>query len=50
MVLNMFGALVKDLIDQNTKFHGEFQKLCKKTLIHHCMTSQDHPKAKRLTE
>ncbi len=50
MVLSRFGVLVKVLINQNMKFRGEFQKLCKKTLIDHCMTSRDHPKTNMLIE
>ncbi len=49
-VLSRFGALVKILTYQGTKFHGEFQELCEKTLIDHCMTSWDHPKVNRLIE
>jgi hypothetical protein len=32
------------------KFHGEFQKLCEKTLINHCTTSRDHLEANMLVE
>jgi hypothetical protein len=39
MVFSRFGAVVKVLIDQGTKFHGEFQKLCEKTFINHRTTS-----------
>jgi hypothetical protein len=49
-VLSTFGALIEVLIDQGTKFHGEFQKLCEKTFIDHRTTSQDHPKAYGLVE
>ncbi len=38
-VLSRFGALVKCIIDKSTKFYGEFQKVCEKTLIDHHMTS-----------
>ncbi len=38
-VISKFGASVEVLTDQGTKFHGEFQKLCEKTLIDHCTTS-----------
>jgi hypothetical protein len=40
-VLSRFRAAAKVLIDQGTKFCGEFQKLCEKTLIDHHTTSQD---------
>jgi hypothetical protein len=49
-VLNRFGALAKVLPNQNTKFHGEFQKLCEKTLINHYMTSQNHLEVDGLIE
>jgi hypothetical protein len=38
-ILGRFGAPTKVLIDQGTKFHGEFQESCGKTLIDHCTTS-----------
>lgn len=38
-VFNEFGILGEILIDQGTKFHGEFQELWDKTLINHCITS-----------
>jgi hypothetical protein len=38
-VFNRVGALAKILIDQGTKFHGEFLELCEKTLIDYRMTS-----------
>jgi hypothetical protein len=38
-LFNRFGPSVKGLINQGTKFHGEFQKLCEKTLIDHQTTS-----------
>jgi hemoglobin-like flavoprotein len=47
-MLNRFGALIKVFIDQNTKFHREFQKLCEKALIDHWTISQDHFKANGL--
>jgi hypothetical protein len=47
-VLNRFGALIEVLIDQGTKFRGEFQKLCEKTFINHCTTSQHHPETNGL--
>jgi hypothetical protein len=49
-VLSKFGALVKIFINQGTKFRGELQKLCEKTLIDHHMTSRNHPKANGLVE
>ncbi len=36
------GALVGILLNQGTKFHGEFYELCEKTLIDHLIISQDH--------
>jgi hypothetical protein len=38
-VISRFGALVEFLIDQSTKFSGEFQELCEKALIDHRTTS-----------
>jgi transposase-like protein len=38
-VVNRFGAPIEILIDENEKIHGEFQKLCEKTLIDHRTTS-----------
>jgi hypothetical protein len=38
MVFNIFGALVKVLINQGMKFCWEFQELCEKTLIDYCVT------------
>ncbi len=49
-VLNRFGAPAKVLTNQGTKFRGEFQELCEKTLINHCITSRNHPEANRLVE
>ncbi len=49
-ILSRFGALAKVIIDQGTKFYGEFQKVCEKTLIYHLMISQDHPEAGMLVE
>jgi transposase-like protein len=49
-VFNRFGAPTKVFIDQGTKFHGEFQELREKTLIDHCTTSRNHPKADGLIE
>ncbi len=49
-VLNMFGAPAKVLINQSTKFHGEFQGLCEKTFINHCMTSRNHLEVDGLVE
>jgi hypothetical protein len=37
--------MLKIFIDQGMKFSGEFQELCEKTLIDHCITSQDHLEA-----
>ncbi len=34
-VFSHFGALIEVLIDQGTKFQGEFQVLCDKALIDH---------------
>jgi len=36
------GALVGILLNQGTKFHGEFYELCEKKLIDHLRISQDH--------
>jgi hypothetical protein len=49
-VLNHFGALANVLIDQGTKFQGDFQVLCDKALIDHQTTSRDHLKADGLAE
>ncbi len=49
-VLNRFGAPIKILIDQGMTFSGEFQELCEKTLIDHCIISQDHLEANELVE
>jgi hypothetical protein len=38
-VFNRFGVRAKVLINQGTKFYGELQELCEKTLINHCTTS-----------
>ncbi len=38
-VLSRFGALAKVIINKSTKFCGEFQKVCEKTLIDHHMIS-----------
>jgi hypothetical protein len=50
MGLNRFEALAKILTNQSTKFHGEFQELCEKTLINHCTISQNHFKVDMLVE
>jgi hypothetical protein len=50
LVFNRFGVPIEVLIDQVTKFRGEFQKLCEKALINHQITSQNHPKANELTK
>jgi len=34
-MFSRFGVLVENLIDQNTKFQGDFQDLCEKALIDH---------------
>ncbi len=39
MVFNRFGVLVEILVNQNLKFHGEFQELCEKALIDPCIIS-----------
>jgi hypothetical protein len=39
MIFNKFDVLVKIFTNQYTKFHDEFQELCEKTLINHCMIS-----------
>jgi hypothetical protein len=49
-ILSRFGALVKVIIDQGTKFYGEFQKVCEKTPIYHLMISQNHPEANMLAK
>jgi hypothetical protein len=41
-VFNSRGDPTKILTTEGTKFHGEFQKLCEKTLINHHMISQNH--------
>ncbi len=38
-VFNRFGALADVLTNQGTKFRGELQELCEKTLINHYTTS-----------
>jgi hypothetical protein len=38
-LFNRFGPLVEDFINQGTKFHGDFQKLCEKALIDHQISS-----------
>jgi hypothetical protein len=43
-VFNRFDVPTNVFIDRGMKFHGEFQKICPKSLIYHCTTSQDHPK------
>ncbi len=49
-ILSKFGVQAKVLTYQNTKFHGEFQELCEKTLIDHCTTSWDHFEVDALVE
>ncbi len=47
---NRFGAPAEVLINLGTKFHGEFQELCEKTLIDHHTTSRDHLEVDRLAK
>ncbi len=49
-VFTWFGTLAKVLNNENMEFHGEFQKLCQKTLINHHMTSRDHHEVNGLVE
>ncbi len=42
-VLSRFGACAKCLIDQGSKFKGEFQDLLGHALINHRWISSDHP-------
>jgi hypothetical protein len=49
-VFSRFGALAKVIIDKSTKFCGEFQKVCEKTLIDHHMISWDHLEANMLAK
>jgi hypothetical protein len=49
-LLRRFGVLAEVLTYQGTKFCGEFQELCVKTLIDHCMISQDHLEVDGLVE
>jgi hypothetical protein len=49
-VLNRFGACVECLIDQGSKFKGEFQDLFNHVVIDHRRTSKDHPQANGLAE
>ncbi len=49
-VLSRFGACVECLIDQRSKFKGEFQNLFDHVLINHCQTSKDHPQADGLAK
>ncbi len=46
-VLDRFGTLAKVFTNQCTKFYGEFQELCEKTLDHHTI-SRDHLEANEL--
>jgi len=41
----MFGACVECIIDQGSKFRGEFQDLLDHALIDHRWTLKDHPQA-----
>jgi hypothetical protein len=49
-VLSRFGACVECLIDQGSKFKGEFQNLLDHAFIDHRQTSKDHPQANGLVE
>ncbi len=49
-VLSRFGACVECLIDQGSKFRGEFQDLLDCVRIDHCQTSRDHPQSDGLAE
>jgi len=49
-VLSRFGACVKCLTNQGSKFRGEFQDLLDHALIDHCQTSRDHPQVDGLAE
>jgi hypothetical protein len=49
-VLSRFKACAKCLIDQGSKFRGEFQNLLDHALINHRQTSSDHPQANGLIE
>jgi hypothetical protein len=49
-VLSKFGVPIKVFTNQGTKFHGESQKMCEKTLIDHHVTSWDHHEANKFIE
>jgi hypothetical protein len=49
-ILSRFGACVKCLTDQRSKFKGEFQDLLDHGLIDHRQTSRDHPQVDGLVE
>jgi hypothetical protein len=49
-VLSRFGVLAEVFTNQSRKFCGEFQKLCEKTFINHCTTSQNHLEENGLVE
>jgi len=49
-VLSRFRACVKCLIDQGSKFRGEFQDLLDHALIDHHRTSRDHPEVDGLVK
>jgi hypothetical protein len=49
-VLSRFGACVECLIDQGSKFRGEFQDLLDHVLIDHHQISRDHPQIDGLAE
>jgi hypothetical protein len=49
-VLSRFGAYAKCLINQRSKFRGEFQDILDHALIDHRQTSRDDPQADGLVE
>jgi len=49
-VLSRFRVCVECLIDQGSKFRGEFQDLLDHALIDHRRSSRDHPQADSLAE
>jgi hypothetical protein len=49
-VLSRFGVCVGCLIDQGSKFKGEFQELFDHVFIDHRQTSKDHPQADGLAK
>jgi len=44
MVFSGCGFLIEILTNQGMEFHAELQIFCKRTLINHHTTSQNHPK------